>query len=287
MTVPRIMLRKFRKKRFVQITYTYVVGLAALALLMLPLVLMFTTSLKSTGEILGGESTILPQHPTLSNFTDLWKLARFRKYLLNSLTVSGITAFLTLIFGSLAAYSLSSFKFRGRLTFSRLILIVYMFPPILLVIPFFVLMYRYGLYDTHISLVIAYTTLSLPFCTWMLMGFFKNLPKDIEDAALIDGCSKIGILIRILIPLSLPALVATGVFSFMLAWSDFIYALTFINSDNLRTLSVGIHTLIGQQWFPYGLIMAGAVYMAVPICILFLIVQRLFIVGLSSGAVKG
>jgi len=280
-------VRRLQGKKFIRTMQTYVVGFAALALLMLPLIFMFTTSIKSSAEILGGESTILPQHPTLDNFVKLWKYPPFRRYLFNSLIVSSTSMLISLIFSSLAAYSLSSFRFRGRRAFSRLILVVYMFPPILLVIPFFILMYQYGLYNTHASLVLAYVTLSLPFCTWLLTGFFKTLPKEIEDAAKVDGCSKIGILIRILIPLSLPALVATGIFSFMLAWGDFIYALTFINSDSLRTLSVGIHILIGQQWFPYGLIMAAGVIMAIPVCVLFVIVQRLFIAGLSRGGVKG
>lgn len=273
-------------RKFISSFLRYLAIFLLLVILLFPLLIMIFTAIKSQGEIVIS-TQLLPQRPTFENFFNILKMKRFRRYFINSLFVSLATTFLSLVIGCLAAYSLSSFRYPGRQLFSRFILVTYMFPRILLIIPFFLLLNKYRLIDSYWSLIISYTTFSLPFCVWMLKGFFDNLPKELEDAAIIDGCTRLKVLTAIIIPISAPAIMATGAFAFMLAWNDFLYALTFINSDSLRTLSVGLNTLLAQYYFDYGLLLSASIIMIIPVLILFLCIQKMIVGALSAGAVKG
>lgn len=278
------MLKPVRK--FIHSALHYLCIFLLLACLLFPVLMLISTSLKLPGEILTGEH-ILPQELTFYNFLRMAGMPRFRRYLLNTLFVSLATTLLSLVISCLAAYSLSSFRYPGGQLFSRLILMAYMFPGVLLIIPLFLIFNTYNLIDSYLSLIIAYTTFSVPFCTWMLKGFFDGLPKELEDASIIDGCTRLQVLTKIIIPLSTPAIMATGAFAFMLAWNDFLFALVFINSDSLRTLSVGLNTLLGLYYFDYGLLSSASIIMIIPVLILFLSIQRMIVSGLSAGAVKG
>ena len=273
-------------RKFIHSILHYLCIFLLLTIFLFPVLILLSTALKLPGEILTSQS-ILPQKLTFYNFLRIAGIPRFRRYLLNTLFVSLVTTFLSLVFACLAAYSLSSFRYPGRQLFSRFILMTYMFPGVLLIIPLFLIFNTYRLIDSYWSLIIAYTTFSLPFCVWMLKGFFDSLPKELEDAAIIDGCTRLGVLTKIIIPLSAPAIMATGAFAFMLAWNDFLFALVFINSDSLRTLSVGLNTLLGLYYFDYGLLTSASVIMIIPVLILFLSIQRMIVAGLSAGAVKG
>lgn len=273
-------------KKFINIVLRYLLIFLLLILLLFPIVMLIFTAIKSQGEIISSRN-ILPQKITFENFFRVMKMQRFRIYLLNTLFVSLVTALVNVILASLGAYSLSRFCFPGKQLISRSILMTYMFPGVLLIIPLFIIFNKYRLIDSYLSLIIAYTTFSLPFCIWMLKGFFDSLPKELEDAAVIDGCTRLGVLTAIIIPLSAPALVAVAAFAFMLAWNDFLFALTFINSDSLRTLSVGLNTLLGRYYFDYGLLTSASIIMILPVLILFLYIQRMIVSGLSAGAVKG
>jgi len=273
-------------KKFINIVLRYLLIFLLLILLLFPIVMLIFTAIKSQGEIISSRN-ILPQKITFENFFRVMKMQRFRIYLLNTLFVSLVTALVNVILASLGAYSLSRFWFPGKKLISRSILMTYMFPGVLLIIPLFIIFNKYRLIDSYLSLIIAYTTFSLPFCIWMLKGFFDSLPKELEDAAVIDGCTRLGVLTAIIIPLSAPALVAVAAFAFMLAWNDFLFALTFINSDSLRTLSVGLNTLLGRYYFDYGLLTSASIIMILPVLILFLYIQRMIVSGLSAGAVKG
>ena len=273
-------------RKFIHSILHYLCIFLLLAIFLFPVLILLSTALKLPGEILTSQS-ILPQKLTLYNFLRIAGIPRFRRYLLNTLFVSLVTTFLSLVFACLAAYSLSSFRYPGRQLLNRFILMTYMFPGVLLIIPLFLIFNAYRLIDSYWSLIIAYTTFSLPFCVWMLKNFFDSLPKELEDAAIIDGCTRLGVLTKIIIPLSAPAIMATGAFAFMLAWNDFLFALVFINSDSLRTLSVGLNTLLGLYYFDYGLLTSASIIMVIPVLILFLFIQRMIISGLSAGAVKG
>jgi ABC-type glycerol-3-phosphate transport system permease component len=273
-------------KRIINIVLRYLLIFLLLILLLFPIVMLIFTAIKSQGEIISSRN-ILPQKITFENFFRVMKMQRFRIYLLNTLFVSIVTALLNMVLASLGAYSLSRFSFPGKKMISLSILMTYMFPGVLLIIPLFIIFNKYRLIDSYLSLIIAYTTFSLPFCIWMLKGFFDSLPKELEDAAVIDGCTRLGVLTAVIIPISTPALVAVAAFSFMLAWNDFLFALTFINSDSLRTLSVGLNTLLGRYYFDYGLLTSASIIMILPVLILFLYIQRMIVSGLSAGAVKG
>jgi len=278
------MLKPVRK--FIHSILHYLCIFLLLAIFLFPVLILLSTALKLPGEILTSQS-ILPQKLTFYNFLRIAGMQRFHRYLLNTLFVSLVTTFLSLVFACLAAYSLSSFRYPGRKLFSRFILMIYMFPEVLLIIPLFLIFNAYRLTDSYWSLIIAYTTFSIPFCVWMLKGFFDSLSKEIEDAAIIDGCTRLEVLTKIIIPLSAPAIMATGAFAFMMAWNDFLFALVFINSDSLRTLSVGLNTLLGLYYFDYGLLTSASIIMIIPVLILFLCIQRMIVSGLSAGAVKG
>jgi multiple sugar transport system permease protein len=170
---------------------------------------------------------------------------------------------------------------------ARSVLFVYLIPGGLLFIPLFILMQRIGLLNNLLSLILTYQTFAIPFCTWMLIGYFKGIPPEMEEAALIDGCNRVQALTRVLIPMAAPGLVAACIFTFTLSWNEFLYALIFISSNTARTLPVGLATLIRGDIYLFGPMMAGAVMATVPVMILSMAAQRFVVQGLAAGAVKG
>lgn len=252
-----------------------------------PFFWMVSTAFKPLREIFVYPPTFLPQHPTLTNFGRLFEGTRFLDYFVNSITVSSSAVFLTMLFGSAGAYSLTRFKFAGRDKIANLILFTYMFAPIMIVIPFYVLIKQLGLANTHIALVLAYTALCLPFSLWMLRAFFQGIPIALEEAALIDGASRLQAVLHVIFPLALPGVIATGIFTFILAWNDYIFCRILISSDELKTLPVGIADLYNATVIDWGMIMAGGMLITVPVLIFFMYIQRYLIAGWGAGAIKG
>jgi ABC-type glycerol-3-phosphate transport system permease component len=188
---------------------------------------------------------------------------------------------------SLAAYSLARLRYPGRAALARSILFVYLVPGGLLFIPLFILMQRFGLLNTLLVLIVTYQTFAIPFCTWMLIGYFKGIPLELEEAALIDGCSRLGVLFRIVMPLALPAVAVVALFSFTQSWNEFLFALVFTNSVATRTVTLGLTQMLGEDVFYWGQMMAGAIITALPPVLFYTLAQRLVIRGLTGGAVKG
>ncbi len=264
---------------------TYV-GLIVFALwTAIPFLWMILASLKTNKEIYD-EFTILPKTIYLGHYAALLT-GPFMVWLRNSATVGIVTTSLSIVLGSLGAYSVTRLQFAGRGIAARGLIFTYLVPGSLLFIPLFQIVSTLGLSDTIGSLMLVYPTFTLPFCTWMLMSYFRSIPVELEEAALIDGCSRLGVLVRITIPLSLPAIAVVALFSFTQSWNEFLYALVFTNSSASRTVTVGLTQMFGDDVFFWGQMMAGAILAALPPVILYTLAQRVVIQGLTGGAVKG
>jgi ABC-type glycerol-3-phosphate transport system permease component len=231
--------------------------------------------------------TLWINNPTLSNYVRLFQEYPFARFFLNSTIVSTFTTLIAVSFAAFAGYSISRFRFPGRMLVGILILATQMIPGIAILIPLYVLFNKLRLLDSYMGLVVSYNAFAIPFCTWMIKGFFDSIPSELEEAALIDGCTQWAAFWRIALPLSLPGLLATGIFAFILGWHEFIFAATFINSTELKTLTVGIASMKGIDVIDWGLLNAGAVIVTIPLAVLFAIVQRYLVQGLTAGAVKG
>ncbi len=263
---------------------------AALFLVLLcgfPLLWMVLTSIKPDREILTAVPTFWTTQPTLDAYGRLFEQTKFLTYFWNSIVVAGGATLLTIIVGTLAAYGITRFQFRGREFFAGIMLFTYMFAPIMIVVPFYILMRQAGLTNSHLGLVLAYATFSLPFSMWLLRSFFQSIPLELEEAAMIDGCSRPQAVLRIIVPLALPGVIAVSIFTFIVAWNDYLFARVLIGADDLKTLPVGIQDLYESTITDWGMVMAAGVMITIPALIFFLAVQRYLIAGWGAGAVKG
>jgi ABC-type glycerol-3-phosphate transport system permease component len=264
-------------------------GGAGLLLLLgaFPLFWMLSTLLKPGDEIFATPPTLAPHHPTIENFRQLFRETSFAIYFRNSVVVSFTTVVLTLAVSAAGAYGLTRFRFRGREAVVRLILMTYMFAPIMIIIPFYILMKQVGLVNSHLALVLSYTTFCLPFCLWLLRAFFRAIPLDLEEAAMVDGAGRPRAVWYVVLPLALPGIIAAGIFTFILAWNDFLFSLVLITSDELKTLPVGVNDLFNATIVDWGMIMAAGVVITVPTVGFFVAVQRYLIQGWGAGGIKG
>ena len=252
-----------------------------------PIVWTVLTSFKAENDIISPVLQYIPQRFTFENYETLWRRSSFPKLIANSAVTSIITVVLCLLFGSFAAYSVSRYRFPGRTQLLLFFLVSRMFPAVLLLIPLFIMFKTLNLLDSSFGLALAYATFLLPLTIWMLKGFFDAIPVDLEDAARIDGCSRIGTLFRIVLPLARSGLVATAVFVAVSAWNEFLLALMLTTSQGSRTWPVGLQLLVGEFQLPWGQLCAGGVISIVPIIAFFAFIQRSLISGLTAGAVKG
>jgi len=232
--------------------------------------------------------TILPSKPTLASFKKLFEETCFLRWFKNSIIVSVATTIISLVVASLGAYSLNRFRhFRGIKLVSNLALLTYTFPPILLGIALYLQILRLHLNDSREGLVITYVAQCLPYSLWLLRAFFMSIPNELEEAALIDGASRMRALISIVFPLALPGIIAAGVFVLTLAWNEYVFALIFISSEWKKTLPLGITSFISAHHTSWDLVMAGSVMCSIPLWVFFLIGQRWLIKGWGAGGVKG
>ncbi|MFN3201058.1 MAG: sugar ABC transporter permease [Bradymonadia bacterium] len=239
------------------------------------------------GQGFEGSLSPLPPKPTLSNFDHIFNQEPFFTWLWNSALVSIATTVLGVFLACTSAYALSRFRFPGRSTAMVSFLAVQMFPGVLMMIPLYLIIDSLGLLDNLLGLVLVYSTTAIPFCVWMLKGYFDTIPKELEEAALMDGATPALIFWRIIMPLSLPAVSVTALFSFMTAWNEFILAAVFMNDKNNFTLPVGLNSFVGSQSTSWGYFAAGAVLVSIPIMALFFMLQKNLVGGLTSGGVKG
>jgi multiple sugar transport system permease protein len=253
----------------------------------IPFVWMALISFKPETEIFAREVVLMPREATFENYVAVFKAAPYLKFFFNSLFIATITTICATVISTMAAYAFSRFRFPGRDVIAFLILATQMFPLVTGIIPLYLVFTKIGLINTYWCLLIAYVAFTIPFCTWMLKGFFDTIPKEIEEAALIDGCSRMQILTTIVLPMSKPAIVATGVFCFILSWNEFLYATVFTTSDSVRTLPAALGQMIGQGYTQWGSLNAAGIMTTIPVVIFFMFFQRHLVSGLTAGAVKG
>jgi N,N'-diacetylchitobiose transport system permease protein len=275
------------KKSLTQRVTLSVVGLLVALVFFFPTYWMFTTSLKTPGDVLSPKYDLIPTSATLSNFASALTKPGFVTYLSNSLIVTLGAVIAALVVGVLAAIPLARFRFRGRKGFLLLILMAQLAPLSALFIPMYLLMRDIGLLNTLPSLLLVYFATSLPFTVWMLYGFVNGIPYDLEEAAMIDGCSRTGAFRRVTLPLLGPGLVTTSVFSFITAWNEFLFALVFMRDQSKQTLPVWLSSFRTAFSVDWGGVMAASVIYAIPALVFFLIVQRKLVSGMTAGAVKG
>ncbi len=253
----------------------------------LPVLWMFASSFKSNTEIFAYPPRLIDSSFSLGAYHAVVTDPQQRHFFFNSYLISTMVTICTLIFGISAGYSFSRYEFRFKNILNIIIIGVQSVPPITLMIPYFGLIVSLKLYNTYWGLIVTYMVFTLPYAIIMMTGYFNTLPRDLDEAVMIDGGSSFVILWRILVPISLPGIVSVGVYTFMLAWNEFLFALTLTRTNDMRTVPVGIQLLMGQHSFEWNQMMAMSVLGSLPVLILFLLFQRYFIAGMSAGSVKG
>jgi multiple sugar transport system permease protein len=255
-------------------------------LVAVPLFWMVATALK-TNKDLYEDFSYLPRRPTLEHFVRVIQREDLLTNIRNSLAVATTTTAVTVVVSALAAFSIVRYRYRGREWVGRLILFKYLLPTAMLFVPLYAIVVSLGLGNTLKSLMLTYLSFTVPFCTWMLMGYFRSIPPELEEHAMVDGCTRIGALVRILIPLSAPGIVASAIFSFTLSWNEFLLALVFTSDQSTMTVPIKLSMMVVGDQYIWGQLMAGAVLASVPIAVLYFLAQRFVVQGLAAGAVKG
>ena len=267
-----------------------ILSLVIIALLLLmivfPLYFMVVTAFKFEREIYS-ELTWIPRQPTLNNFSDVINKFHIPIYLRNTLFVALSTTLIVVVVSVLAGYALTRLRFPGRALMARGVLFVYLIPGSLLLIPMYLTIVRLGLKDTYPGLIVANLSFSVPFCTWLMMGYLRSISAEMEEASLIDGCTRLLSLWHIVIPLSIPGIVTAAIFIFNGVWNEFIFALIIAQDDAHRMISVGLSNFYRSDYYMMGPMMAGALIAMAPVVFLYILAQRFVVSGLAAGAVKG
>jgi N,N'-diacetylchitobiose transport system permease protein len=284
---PAVRRRRFRSRRFASRVGLNLIALLVFAVMVFPVYWMVSTAFKPAGDILTFSPKLFPTSATLENFTDAIHRPYFWQVAKNSLIVVAAVTALSLVLAFLAALALAKFRFYGRTGFIILMIAVQTVPLNALIIPLYILLSRANQADKLTGVIVTYLTFVLPFCVWMLRGFILGIPRDLEEAAMVDGSTRFGAFFRILLPLVAPGLVATSIFAFIQVWNEFIIAYIVLSSPEKQTLTVWLAqftSLRGTQWGP---LMAGATLTAIPVVIFFVAVHRRIAFGLTAGAVRG
>jgi multiple sugar transport system permease protein len=275
-----------RRERIFWTTMTYVMLAILLVIALFPVYWIVITSLKTNAEIYQLVPNMWPEDPTTAGYQALFEDTDFFLWLRNSAVVSVIVATVSVFFAGIAAYGLARFHFTGSNMIGSLILVAYLLPPAILFIPIYIVITRLGISSSILGLILVYPTITTPYATWVLTAYFRGLPPDFEEAAMIDGCSRFQILLRIVLPLASPGVIATLIFAFTLCWSEYLYALVITDSAS-TTVPVGLSGLIIADIFRWNEIMAGAVITSVPVVLLYTLASRYIVTGLTLGGTKG
>ena len=263
------------------------VGVAVFLVMVFPVFWMVSTAFKPDSQVISLTPTWIPLHPTLSHFTAALDKPYFWRDVLNSLIVVGVTVAASIVVALLAALALARYRFTGREVFIVLVIGIQMLPQIGLIIPLYVVLAQYHLVNTLTGVILTEMTFVLPFCVWTLRGFLVGLPKELEEAGLVDGSTRLGVFVKILLPLMAPGLVATSIFAFITVWNEYIFARLLLNDQRKQTLTIWLSYFSGtSRHTDWGALMAASTLTAIPVVVFFLLVQRKIAFGLTAGAVK-
>jgi multiple sugar transport system permease protein len=262
----------------------YALLILAIIIIFVPLAWMLTVSVRPNLEVMKMPPDWIPQVFTLEGYAKIFSNPRYLLVFLNTTVVSLIVTAISLFLGAMAAYALARFKFAGQRTVLMFLITTQMFPLVLLCIPYFRIFIALGLYDTRTSLVVVYLTFTLPFCILMLRSYFMNIPRDIEEAAMVDGCTRLGAVFRTLVPMSYPAFIGAGLYTFLLAWNEFLFAVVLIESWENRVLTMAIYSLMAEFVTDWNAMMAFSVLASLPLVVAFIFLQRFMVQGMTAGA---
>jgi ABC-type glycerol-3-phosphate transport system permease component len=281
--LPRALAEQLTPRRML------LLGLATFIVLIVtfPLIWMASTSLKPNREVLAWPPYFMPRQPTLENFWRLFTQTYFLTHFKNSLVCATASTLLSIAIGTMGGYSLTRFRYWGREKIAVLTLLTYMFPPIVLIIPFFILFRAIGLVNSYPGLILAYVSFSLPFSVWLLRAFFRSIPLELEEAAMVDGANRFQAVVYIVMPLALPGIIATSIFTFIVAWNDYLFARILMGQEELKTLPVGVQDFFNMAVIDWGMIMAAGMMITIPALVFFISSQKYLIEGWGTGAVKG
>jgi multiple sugar transport system permease protein len=266
-------------------SYGFLVSL--LVIVVFPFYWMTVTSFKGEDQMRSLVSMFWPSPPVTENYEHLLRKTEFVSWFRNSVFVAISSTFVATAIGTIGAYALARLKFLGRAFMSSAVLITYLVPPSILFIPLYAQIRTLGLADNLGGLIAAYPSFTIPFVTWLLMGYFESIPVELEEAAMIDGATRFGAFRRVILPLAAPGVLAAGLYAFTQAWNEFLYALVFITDVKLRTLPVGLSTFITGDVYGWGYLMAGAVLTTLPVIAAYIYLQKYMVEGLTAGSVKG
>lgn len=266
------------------VSYVYLTLLAIIAAF--PLVWILLSSVKGRGEMTGDPTMFFPKALSLDNYRTVIGQLSFGGNIVNSVIVAFATTLIAIIISSLGAYGVVRFFPHFGKAMTRVLITTYMFPPILLAVPYSIVMGRAGLVNSRIGLVIVYLSFSVPYAIWLLVGFFQTVPLEIEEAARVDGANKLQVFGRVVLPIVAPGLVAVAIYTFINAWNEFLYSLILINSSSKMTVAVALKSLEGQEVMDWGAMMAAAALVVIPSVIFFMLIQKKIASGLAAGSVK-
>jgi multiple sugar transport system permease protein len=277
----------FHETRMRRVVTLYVPILVFLFVLLFPFYWMGITSFKPNAELLSREGNpFWVVNPTLAHFHHLLFKTPYPEWMWNTILISVVATFASLAASVLAAYAIERLRFKGSRQTGLAIFFAYLVPPSILFIPLAAIVFKLGIFDTRWALILTYPTFLIPFCTWLLMGYFRSIPYELEECALIDGATRWQILIKIILPLAVPGLISAGIFAFTLSWNEFIYALTFVSSSEVKTVPVGVITeLVEGDVYHWGALMAGALLGSLPVAIMYSFFVEYYVSGMT-GAVK-
>ena len=275
-----------RTRRQVAHAVIYSLLAAVTAIMLFPVAWMLTISVRPNVEVMKIPPQWIPAVFTWEPYLKVLSSPRYMWTFVNSYCIAGVVTAFSLFVGALAAYALARFRFRGQRAVLMFLIITQMFPLVLLCIPYFRVVVRLGLYDTLTALIVVYTTFTLPFCILMLRSYFAQIPKDMEEAAMVDGCTRLGAIVRTLLPLSFPALVGAGLYTFLLAWNEFLFAVVLIESWSKRVITIAIYSLLAEFVTEWSMMMAFSVLASAPLVVAFIFLQRYVVQGMTAGAIK-
>ncbi|QUH29414.1 carbohydrate ABC transporter permease [Vallitalea guaymasensis] len=267
---------------------SYTILVILLVFLVGPILWMFVTSFKDNIAIYKIPPEWIPHKPTISNYLNIFKDKLFMTYYFNNFITAGLTTLFTIIISILAGYSFSRFKFKGSQILIMAFLSVSIFPVVGIITALYSTFKNVGLLNTRTAVILTLTAANVPFCMWLMKGFFDDIPRALEEAAYIDGCGRLSTLFKVILPLCSPGILAIGLYTFLIAWDDYLYCLTLITDDKIRTLSNGISMrYLGELSYDWGNVMTVSVMASIPLLILFIFLQKYMIQGLTAGSVKG